>query len=246
MWGLSGVRLLFSYFRVIRWLTSLVADNAGTDKRGRVVEWVEKASFDILNKLFEIAAGERSCQTLLSVQNLRLVTQEPELYVLHILPRWLPKKGVAGEHFVLKDLPFYTEAGEADAQAHQALLNQREEKMQEGTLRRAPGDKRPARFPPAGASAGKKKKVPTKGIMIRSPALSLSPASLSDSSKRIPSQNGSGPSVPATERLTLLAKEETSMDQPGTPHPDADVVRASCPDPMLLTAPPMQEKGAER
>ena len=63
---LSGVRLLFSYFRVIRWPTSLVADNTGTDKRGRVVEWVEKASFDILNKLFEIAAGERSYQTLLS------------------------------------------------------------------------------------------------------------------------------------------------------------------------------------
>ena len=31
-----------SYFGVIRWLTSLVADNAGTNKRGCVVEWVEK------------------------------------------------------------------------------------------------------------------------------------------------------------------------------------------------------------
>ncbi|RVW93002.1 hypothetical protein CK203_032733 [Vitis vinifera] len=29
----------------------------GTDKRGRLVEWVEKVSFDRLNKLFEIAVG---------------------------------------------------------------------------------------------------------------------------------------------------------------------------------------------
>ena len=48
-----------SYFGFIRWLTSLVADNACTDKRGLVVEWVEIASFDQLNKLFEITAAER-------------------------------------------------------------------------------------------------------------------------------------------------------------------------------------------
>ena len=47
------------YFGVIKRLTSLVADNAGTDKRGCVVEWVEKTSFDRLNKLFEITAAER-------------------------------------------------------------------------------------------------------------------------------------------------------------------------------------------
>ncbi|RVW58353.1 hypothetical protein CK203_113611 [Vitis vinifera] len=38
----------------------------GQDKRGKLVEWVEKASFDRLNRLFEIAAAERSCETLLS------------------------------------------------------------------------------------------------------------------------------------------------------------------------------------
>ncbi|RVW56836.1 hypothetical protein CK203_078539 [Vitis vinifera] len=74
-----------------------------------------KTSFNRLNKLFEITTDERSCQTLLSAQNLRLVTQEPQSYVLNILPRRLPKKVVAGEHFVLKDLPFYAEAREADA-----------------------------------------------------------------------------------------------------------------------------------
>ena len=142
---------------------------------------MEKASFNRLNKLFEIAAGERSCQTLLSAQNLRLVTQVSQPYVLNIIPRRPPKKVVAGEHFVLKDLSFYSEVREADAQARQERLNQREEKRQEGTLRRAPGDKRPAPFPPARTPAEKKKKVPTKGIVIRSPVPSSSSASSSES-----------------------------------------------------------------
>ena len=105
----------FSYFGVIRWLTSLVADNAGPDKRGRVVEWVEKASFDRLNKLFEITAAERHHQTLLTARNLLVVVREPQAYVINILPRKLPKKVVSGEHFVLKDLPFYKEVRKADA-----------------------------------------------------------------------------------------------------------------------------------
>ena len=35
-------------------------------KRGRLVEWVEKASFDLLNKLFVISTNERHYQTLLA------------------------------------------------------------------------------------------------------------------------------------------------------------------------------------
>ena len=93
---------------------------------------MEKASFDQLNKLFEIATDERSCETLLSAQNLRLVTQEPQSYVLNILPRRLPKKMVDGEHFILKDLSFYAAVQKADAQARKARLNEREEKSQEG------------------------------------------------------------------------------------------------------------------
>ena len=41
--------------------------------RGRLVEWVEKASFDRLNKLFVISANEWHHQTLLIDQNLLLV-----------------------------------------------------------------------------------------------------------------------------------------------------------------------------
>ena len=117
MWGLSSVRLLFSYFKVIRWLTSLVVDNAGTNKRGRIVEWVEKASFDRLNKLFEITVAKRHHQTLLTARNLLAIVRER-----------LPKQVVLGEHFVLKDLPFYERADKADAKARQERLDQREEK----------------------------------------------------------------------------------------------------------------------
>lgn len=34
--------------------------------RGRLVEWVEKASFDLLNKLFVISTSERHHLTLLT------------------------------------------------------------------------------------------------------------------------------------------------------------------------------------
>lgn len=174
---------------------------AGADKRGTLVEWVEKTSFDRLNKLFEIAASERSCQTLLSARNLQAVTQVSQRYVINILPRWLPKKVVSGEHFVLKDLPFYTEAREADAQARQDRLTQREERRQERILRRALGEKCPPPFPAALPPAEKKKKVLIKEIVLKSPAPSVSSTSSSELSppRRISGQYGSGPSVPASE-----------------------------------------------
>ena len=79
---------------------------------------MEKASFDRLNRLFEITAIERNYQTLFSAQNLLAVVREPQPYVLNVLPRRLPKVVVAGEHFMLKDFPFYEKAHEADTKAH--------------------------------------------------------------------------------------------------------------------------------
>ncbi|KAL6328594.1 hypothetical protein AAG906_038789 [Vitis piasezkii] len=166
------------------------------------------ALFNRLNKLFEIAAGERNYQTLFSARNLWVVTQVSQPYTLNIIPRRLPKKVVSGEHFVLQDLPFYTEAREADAQARQERLSQREVKRQEGTLRRAPGEKRPTSLPPTRPSVEKKKMVPIKGI--------------SGLPRRVPSQYGSGPSISAFERLALPIEEEPSVDQPDSPRPDQD------------------------
>ena len=128
-------------------------------------------------------------------------------------------------------------------------------------MRRAPGDKRTSLFPPARISAENKKKVPTKGIVIRFPIPSLLSASSSGSGlpERIPGQYGSGPSVPASERLALPVEEEALVDQPDSPHLDADgmglvvvdkpageVARASCPNPVPLTVSPMEETRAER
>ncbi|RVW70946.1 hypothetical protein CK203_050599 [Vitis vinifera] len=194
------------------------------DKRGKLVKWVEKASFERLNRLFEIAADERSCETLLSAQNLRSVTQEPQPYVLNILLRRLPKKVVAGEHFVLKDLPFYTEVRKANAQARKIRLNEQDEKRQEATLRKAPGDKRPAPSPPIGAPAKKKKKN----------ASSLRLPSVSSGSAHIVCLNGLGPSMPAARRLAFLVEEATSVNQPRSPHPDADVAGALVLERCLL------------
>lgn len=105
------------------------------------MEWVEKASFDRLNKLFVIASNEQNHQTLLTTRNLLAVIQEPQTYVLPIIPRRLLKVVVPGEHHVLKDLPFYEEAREENTKVRQERLDQREEKRQEGTLRKAPGEK---------------------------------------------------------------------------------------------------------
>lgn len=64
-----------SLANLARLQTWFIFMGVGTDKRGQLVEWVEKVSFNRLNKLFEIAAGERNYQTLLSARNLRAVTQ---------------------------------------------------------------------------------------------------------------------------------------------------------------------------
>ncbi|RVW71257.1 hypothetical protein CK203_062701 [Vitis vinifera] len=113
-----------------------------SDSGGHLVDWVEKASFACLSKLFEIDAKERQCKTLLTARNLMAVVREPQEYVINILPRKMPKEVVPGEHYIVKDLPIYQALKEADAEKRRALLDNREKKKNEGTLRKAPGQKR--------------------------------------------------------------------------------------------------------
>ena len=47
-------------------LTLSILIDADKDRRGRLVEWVEKASFDLLNKLFVITFDKKNHQTLLT------------------------------------------------------------------------------------------------------------------------------------------------------------------------------------
>ena len=202
---------------------------------------------------------------LLSAQNLRSVMKEPQPYVLNILPRRLPEEVVAGEHFVLQDLPFYAAVQEVDAQTRKARLTDREDKRKEGLLRKAPGGKRSAPSP-AGAPAKKKGKVTEKGtavkiptppkefvippityeaeVIIKEPENPL-PPSISSGPGHVAGLNHSEPSLSAAARLALLAEEVTSINTPGSPHPDANVVEAVCADASPLMATPMEEMGAE-
>lgn len=93
---------------------------------------------------------------------------------------------VPREHHVLKDLPFYEEAHEANAKAHQVHLNQREEKRQEGKLRKARGEKGPVSSS-ANRHPAKKKKPSAKAFKVLtmvpdSPSVSTSSASTSTDS----------------------------------------------------------------
>ena len=128
--------LLYSLFcglyDVILVLILLVWYDVGKERRDRLVEWVEKALFDRLNKLFVITSNKRNHQTLLSDRNLLAVVREPQLYILPIIPWPLPKVLVPGEHYVLKDLPFYEKVCEVNAKACQDCLEQKEKKRQEG------------------------------------------------------------------------------------------------------------------
>lgn len=129
---------------------------------------MEKASFDLLNKLFVITFDKKNHQTLLTAWNFLTVIRESQPYVLPIIPRRLLKVIVLGEHHVLKDLFFYEEAHEADARAHQEHLDQREEKRQKGKLRKGRSEKRhilsfAVRHPI------KKKKSSTKVVKVLAP-----------------------------------------------------------------------------
>ena len=133
-------------------------------------------------------------------------------------------------------------------------------------MRKAPGGKRPASSPPAGAPAKKKKKVSNKGkevklptppkkfvippstyvkeVTIREPEVPPLP-SVSSGSGRLAGLNHSGPSLSVVGHLALLAEEATSINQPGSPHPDADTAGGSCAAASPPMAPPTEDMGAE-
>lgn len=102
------------------------------------MEWAKKASFDHLNKLFEITANERNHQTLLMNKNLIVVIQKPKSYVLSIIPHPVFKVLVPNEHHVLKDLPFY-EVMCARHKGTLRLVGPKREKVSEGDAKASSG-----------------------------------------------------------------------------------------------------------
>ncbi|RVW25989.1 hypothetical protein CK203_098048 [Vitis vinifera] len=95
--------------------------------------------------IYSIKKGKNDIHSFVaSLLSLQLVASMPD-----------STKGAARGHVLVKGL---WAVRKEDARARKALLNEREERRQEGTLRKAPGDKRSAPTPPAGAPARKKKK----------------------------------------------------------------------------------------
>lgn len=95
-----------------------------------------------------------------------------------------------GEHYVVKDLPFYKEARVADAKARQNRLAKREKKHKEGTLRQTPSRSRPTSNSTT-HSLSKKKSItrPTEKVLD----LTLSSSSHSSPSAEVgPGQDSTG------------------------------------------------------
>ena len=77
---------------------------AGKSRRGRLVNWVEKARVEKICRLLEVSEQERHYEVLLTLKDITDMRQNPAPYSLPIIPRPLPSEIVNWEHFVTADL----------------------------------------------------------------------------------------------------------------------------------------------
>ncbi|KAL6325256.1 hypothetical protein AAG906_023101 [Vitis piasezkii] len=153
----------------------------------------------LLPSLFKIAADMpylvHTGKGMRDQLNLLALVQDLESYVVHTLLRFAPRVLVLDEHYVLKDLSFYTEA------------RKREKKRQEGTLRQASGaghsTTNSSVHPPI-----KKKSVPQP--VEKALDLSLSP---SLSAERLSEALPTTP-LPAKKSRLEAPREESAPDTP--------------------------------
>ncbi|RVX18272.1 hypothetical protein CK203_006450 [Vitis vinifera] len=163
---------------------------------------------------------------------------------------------VPGEHYTVKELPLYQEAKEADAERRRKLLEDRDQRKNEGTIRKAPGQKRGPDSPPKKTPAKRRKLVKKHGkdvkeptppkefpppqityegeVMIEEP-VNAAPHSISSGPGRMSGLNHSGTSLAAVARLANVAEEAASINRPGNLNPDADAAETT----------PLEEAGAE-
>ena len=71
---------------------------------GRLVNWVEKSSFEKIRRLLEVSKRERHYKVMLTPENISFVRHNPAPYNLPVIPRPLSTDVVEGEHFVVADL----------------------------------------------------------------------------------------------------------------------------------------------
>ncbi|RVW56320.1 hypothetical protein CK203_114164 [Vitis vinifera] len=201
----------------------------GLELRGHLVDWVEKASFACVCKLFEIDPKERAYKTLLSARNLIEVVREPQEYVINILPRKLAKDEIVpGEHYTVKELPLYQEAKEADAERRRKLLEDRDQKKLKALSGRLP-DRSGVRTPP-------QRKFQEKGGSCEEAWEGCEGTHSSQGRPRTHvGVESFGPSLVAAARLANVAEEAASINHPGNLNPDADAAETA----------PLEEAGAE-
>ena len=121
--------LTLSFIIIGLLLTYIIWCTAKKRRRGRSVKWVDKTSFDRLNKLFVIFTRERNHKTLLTEENLLKLVWDPKSYVvLFSLPHFASRVLVPGEYYVVKDLPFYEKARAIVTKKMVDRLAQREKK----------------------------------------------------------------------------------------------------------------------
>ena len=98
----------------------------GKDRRGKLVHWVERASFAKIRRLLEISKQERHHEVLLTVKNLHDLSRHPFPYGVPIIPRPLPLEVVEGEHFVAADLLSLILSGSSPAREAESEATGRE------------------------------------------------------------------------------------------------------------------------
>ena len=77
---------------------------ARKSRRGKLVNWEEKANFEKIQRLLEISKQERHHEILLTTKNPRDLSHGSSPYTILIIPRPLPIEIVEGEHFIITDL----------------------------------------------------------------------------------------------------------------------------------------------
>ena len=95
--------LLHAYF-LCEQILLLCATCAGKIRRGKLVNWVEKASFEEIRKLLEIFERERHHKVLLTLKNLGDLSRNLAPYSVSVIPRPLPTEIMEGERYVTTDL----------------------------------------------------------------------------------------------------------------------------------------------
>ena len=76
----------------------------GKSRKGKLVKWVEKASFEKIRKLLEIFERERHHEVLLTLKNLGDLSRNLAPYSIPVILSPLPTKIVEREHYVIADL----------------------------------------------------------------------------------------------------------------------------------------------